>query len=68
MSPVVFEVHESPEGGFEASAIGHRIHTEADTWDDLKDQVREAVRCHFADDVRPDLIRLIWAREELLSA
>ncbi|MCC7435661.1 MAG: hypothetical protein IT363_13320 [Methanoregulaceae archaeon] len=68
MNQVVFEVRESPEGGFEASAIDHRIHTEADTWESLKEMVRDAVRCHFDEGQRPSLIRLIWTREELLSA
>ncbi len=33
---IVFLVRESPEGGYEASASGHAIFTEADTLEELK--------------------------------
>ena len=36
MSEVIFMVKESDEGGYEASALGHAIFTEADTWEELK--------------------------------
>ena len=68
MSQIVFEVHESPEGGYEASALGHRIHTQADTWEELKTMVQDAVRCHFDEPERPTVVRLLLTREELLSA
>lgn len=68
MNQVVFEVRESPEGGFEASALGHHIFTFGHDWEELKDMVRDAVRCHFEPEQRPDVIRLILTREELLSA
>ena len=51
MSEVIFMVKESDEGGYEASALGHSIFTEADTWEELKSQVKEAVLCHFDDNV-----------------
>ncbi len=50
MSQIVFEVRESPEGGFEASALGHRIHTQGDTWEELKSMVQDAMRCHFSEE------------------
>ena len=68
MVQIVFEVAESVDGGFEASALGHRIHTQGDTWDDLKLMVQDAVRCHFAEGERPTLIRLLLIREEVMSA
>lgn len=63
---IVFEVKESLEGGFEASALGYRIHTQGEDWDDLKLMIRDAVRCHFEEDSRPHLIRI--RSEEVLSA
>ena len=62
MRTIFFEVTESPEGGFEASAVGHKIHTEGDTWDELKGMVLDAVRCHFKEGERPALIRLLMTR------
>ena len=47
---IIFSVQESPEGGYEARALGYSIFTQADTMDELKLNVREAVRCHFGDE------------------
>ena len=46
---IIFLVEEAPEGGYAARAWGHSIFTEADSWDDLKGMVQEAVRCHFEE-------------------
>jgi len=47
MNEIIFIVEESPEGGFEAKALGHAIFTEADTIEELKENIREAIHCHF---------------------
>jgi len=47
MSEIVFIVEEAPEGGYTARALGEPIFTEADTMDDLRRMVRDAVLCHF---------------------
>ena len=65
-SEIIFAVEESPEGGYEAHAIGHSIHTEADTLEELKSMVQDAVRCHFDDEARPRVIRLHWVRDEVI--
>lgn len=65
---IVFEVSASPDGGFEASAVGHRIHTQGEDWEDLKAMIRDAVSLHFADKTKPGAIRLVYRREEVLSA
>ncbi len=57
-SEILFAVEESPEGGYEARALGHSIYTEADTLDELKEMIRDAVRCHFDNGDRPRVIRL----------
>jgi hypothetical protein len=44
---IIFSVQKSPEGGYEARALGYSIFTQADTMDQLKLNVCEAVRCHF---------------------
>lgn len=58
MQEIIFIVEESAEGGYEAHALGHAIFTEADTLEELKAQVRDAVLCHFEEPQRPRLIRL----------
>jgi hypothetical protein len=55
---IIFSVEESPEGGYEARALGHAIFTQAETLEELRAMVRDAVRCHFDDAARPRLIRL----------
>ena len=58
-SEVVFAVEQAPEGGFVARALDHSILTEADDLNALRD----AVRCHFDDADRPQVIRLHFVRE-----
>ncbi len=65
---IIFLVEESPAGGYEARALGHSIFTEADSFEALKKQVREAVHCHFEEDERPHLIRLHLVRDEVIAA
>jgi hypothetical protein len=57
-SEIIFAVEESPEGGYEAHALGHAIFTQADSMDELREMVRNAVRCHFEADSIPAMIRL----------
>ncbi|MBK9992488.1 MAG: 2-oxoisovalerate dehydrogenase [Saprospiraceae bacterium] len=52
MQEVIFVINESAEGGFEAEALGLSIFTEAETWTELKENIREAVSCHFDDNVK----------------
>lgn len=49
MNEIIFLVEEAPEGGFTARALGESIFTEADTMDELRQQIRDAVACHFED-------------------
>jgi len=66
LKEVFFLVEEAPEGGFTAQALGHSIFTEADTWEELREAVEDAARCHFEEDQRPTLLRLHVVREEVL--
>jgi hypothetical protein len=68
MSEILFLVEEADEGGFTAKAANHSIFTEADTLDELRRNVREAVDCHFEDGQAPKVIRLHIVREEILTA
>jgi len=55
-SEITFSVHESPEGGYEAQALGDSIFTQAETLDELQEMVREAVRCHCDSEPLPNII------------
>lgn len=58
MSEVVFLVEEDPEEGYTARALGESIFTQANTLDELRTMVIDAVQCHFEEASRPRIIRL----------
>ena len=64
---IIFLVQDSSEGGYEAKALSHSIFTEADTMEELRIMVKDAVECHFNEDERPKIIRLHFVKEEVLS-
>lgn len=65
---IIFAVEESPEGGFEARALGHPIFTQAETMEELREMVQDAVRCHFDKSNRPPVIRLHIVKDEVIPA
>jgi hypothetical protein len=64
---IIFIVEESPEGGYEAKALGYSIFTEAENFKEIKRMVQDAVVCHFEESERPRVIRLHMIKEELLT-
>lgn len=67
MNPeLIFVVEESPEGGFEARALGHSIFTAADSMDELRGMIQDAVAVHFEPEDRPRLVRIHYVRDEVL--
>ena len=67
MNEIIFVIEEAVEGGFTARALGESIFTEADTMDALRQQVRDAVNCHFDEGKAPKVIRLHFVRDEVLA-
>ena len=68
MKELIFEITEDEsEGGFVARALGYSIITQADTWEMLRGNVREAVRCHFDEGKAPAVIRLHRVMDEVLA-
>lgn len=68
MNEIIFEIREDEtEGGFVARALGHSIVTQADTWEELRTNVRDAVRCHFEESQAPRIIRLHRVFDEVLA-
>ena len=67
-SEIIFTVEESPEGGFTARALGHSIYTQAETLDELKAMVQDAVRCHFEEENKPPIIRLHLVKDKATPA
>jgi hypothetical protein len=52
-------VQRAPEGGYVARALDHSIFTQADSMDELKVNVADAVRCHFDDGEPLPEVRLV---------
>lgn len=57
MREIVFQVEEATKGGYMAHALGHAIFTEAESLDELHNNVRDAVHCHFDNEVGPQAIK-----------
>lgn len=64
---IIFVIEESPEGGYEARSLGYPIFSEADTFDELKAMIHDAVLCHFDHADMPKVIRLHFVKEELMA-
>lgn len=58
MREIVFEVTQEVEGGFCAECLTVDIFTQGDTWEELRSNVREAVKGFFFDGSAPRQIRL----------
>jgi len=67
MNELVFEIAQEADGGFTAEALGESIFTQADTWEELKTNVKEAVQAFYFDSAAPASIRLHLVRDEVLA-
>jgi len=68
MTELVFQVEEDPDGGLTARAVGAAIFTEAENAEELRENIREAVTCHFGEAAeRPKVIRLHFVRDEVIA-
>ena len=64
---LIFEVRDADEGGYCARALGHAIFTEAETWEELRTNVLEAISLHFEDGpAHPRLVQLHYVKDELI--
>jgi predicted RNase H-like HicB family nuclease len=68
MNDLVFEVTQEADGGFVAECLTEGIFTQADTWDELRANAREAVDAYFGASAKPASIRLHLVRDEVLAA
>lgn len=66
MKEIIFEITQESDGGFVAECLTEAIFTQADTWEQLRKEVKDAVEGYFFDQPRPDRIRLHFVRDEVL--
>ncbi|MDX6559371.1 MAG: hypothetical protein QOF72_2420 [Blastocatellia bacterium] len=64
---IVFSVYQDNDGGFVAECLSYDIFSQADSWDELRSNVQEAVTGYFFDQTKPERIRLHLVRDEVLA-
>jgi len=64
---IIFVVNESEEGGYKAKALDFPIFTEGESMEEIKEMIKDAVRCHFGDNNLPEIINLHIVKDEVLS-
>jgi transcriptional regulator with XRE-family HTH domain len=47
---IIFLVEEDAEGGYVAKALGYSIFTQAESIEELKEKIKDALKCHFDDE------------------
>lgn len=67
MTEIIFVVENPDEGGYTAKALDHSIYTAGETLDELRENIKDAVRCHFDEKDRPRLARLHMVRDEVMD-
>ena len=64
---IIFNVTQDADGGYTAEALGEDIFTQADTWEELRANVREAVAAYTFDQPEKPSVRIRLTREEVLA-
>ena len=59
--------HEETDSGLVAECLGEDIFTQADSWEELRENVKEAVAAYYFDSAPPASVRLHLVRDELLA-
>jgi hypothetical protein len=67
MNEIIFIVEESPEGGYTAKALSESIFTEAETMNELRTNIRDAIQCHFDEGKLPKVARLHFVKDEVFA-
>jgi hypothetical protein len=67
MKEVIFYIEESFDGGYEAKAIGHAIFTHGETIEEIRENIKDSVKCHFDEKDMPNLIKLHFIKDEAIA-
>lgn len=68
MNEIIFVLEEDIEGGYTAKALGFPIFTQGETLEEVKSNIKDALRCHFdEEDKIPKIVRLHIVKEEVFS-
>ena len=67
MNEIIFIVEDSDEGGYTAKSLGYSIYTEGETLDELKENIKDAIKCHFDEKEIPHIVRLHIVKDEVIA-
>ncbi len=67
MKELIFIVEESPDGGYFAYALGESIFTESNSLEEIKEDIKDAVKYHFEINDMPKIIRIHFVKDEVLA-
>lgn len=63
---IVFEINQEDDGGFIAECLSEDIFTEGDSWEELKENITEAVKAFFFDKTSIPIVKLHLVKNETL--
>jgi len=65
---LIFLIEEDPESGYNAKALGPSIFVQGETIADLKNNIKDALECHYdsKEDI-PQIIRLHIVHDEIFA-
>lgn len=65
---LIFEVIQESDGGYIAECLTENIFTQADDWEELRNNIIDAVNGYYFDkDEKPQFLRLHLVRDEVLT-
>lgn len=64
---IIFLVEEAQDGGYQAKALGFSIFTEAESYEEVKESIKDAVKCHFEETSIPKITRIHFVKEEVMA-
>ena len=67
MDELIFEITQEADGGYCAECLTEAIFTQADSWPELRESVKEAVNAFYIDRPKPARIRMHLVRDEVLT-
>lgn len=67
MGELIFDVVQEADGGYCAECLTESIFTQADSWNELRWNVLEAVNAFYFDKSAPASVRLHLVRDEALT-
>lgn len=67
MNEIIFNIEEDLINGYVAKAVNHSIYTQGDTIEELKENIKDAIQCHFENVDIPQVVRLKFVRQEIME-